>query len=249
MSDRQLQVIGVVGLPEVRPGDDLAALIAQRLELEDGDIVIVAQKVVSKAEGRIRNLAEVEPGERARRYADQLPADARIVQVILDESVRVVRDERVLIVETRHGYVCANAGVDHSNVPGLEAVTLLPEDPDASAERLRESLQRLSGREVGVIVADTFGRAWRMGIANVALGVAGTPALLDYRGRPDDFGLELTATVVAVADELACAAELAMGKTGRVPAAVVRGYRAPAAAAPIAGGRALIRPAELDLFR
>ena len=249
MSGRQLQVIGVAGLPEVRPGDDLAAMIAERVDLEDGDVVVVAQKVVSKAEGRIRALADVVPGELARHYAKRLEADARIVQVILDESVRIVRDERVLIVETRHGYVCANAGVDHSNTGGGETVTLLPEDPDASAERLREGLAGRTGRDVGVIVADTFGRAWRMGIANVALGVAGAPALLDYRGLPDDFGLELAATVVAVADELACAAELVMGKTGRVPVAVVRGYRPPAAAVPVGRGRALIRPAELDLFR
>jgi coenzyme F420-0:L-glutamate ligase / coenzyme F420-1:gamma-L-glutamate ligase len=241
-----LQVRGVAGLPEVRPGDDLAALIGAAAELEDGDILVVAQKVVSKAEGRVRLLADVQPGERARRYARELQADPRVVQVILGESVRVVRDERVLIVETRHGFVCANAGVDHSNVPGEDAVTLLPEDPDASAASLREGLQELTGRTLAVIVADTFGRPWRMGIVNVALGVAGAPALIDYRGRPDDFGKELTATVVAVADQIACAAELVMGKSERVPVAVVRGYRPQA---PEGTGRDLVRPAELDLFR
>jgi coenzyme F420-0:L-glutamate ligase/coenzyme F420-1:gamma-L-glutamate ligase len=239
-------VIGVSGLPEVRPGDDLAELIAAQAGLRDEDIVVVAQKVVSKAEGRIRSLREVEPGESALRYAERLQADARVVQVILEETVRVVRDERVLIVETRHGFVCANAGVDHSNVPGEDSVTLLPEDPDASASALRGRLEELTGRRLGVIVADTFGRAWRMGITNVALGVAGLPALVDYRGRPDDFGQELTATVVAVADEVACAAELAMGKTDRMPVAVVRGYRPQA---PSGSGRDLIRPPELDLFR
>jgi coenzyme F420-0:L-glutamate ligase/coenzyme F420-1:gamma-L-glutamate ligase len=239
-------VIGVSGLPEVRPGDDLAELIAAQAGLRDEDIVVVAQKVVSKAEGRIRSLREVEPGESALRYAERLQADARVVQVILEETVRVVRDERVLIVETRHGFVCANAGVDHSNVPGEDSVTLLPEDPDASASALRGRLEELTGRRLGVIVADTFGRAWRMGITNVALGVAGLPALMDYRGRPDDFGQELTATVVAVADEVACAAELAMGKTDRMPVAVVRGYRPQA---PSGSGRDLIRPPELDLFR
>jgi coenzyme F420-0:L-glutamate ligase / coenzyme F420-1:gamma-L-glutamate ligase len=239
-------VIGVSGLPEVRPGDDLAELIAAQAGLRDDDIVVVAQKVVSKAEGRIRSLREVEPGESALRYAERLQADARVVQVILEETVRVVRDERVLIVETRHGFVCANAGVDHSNVPGEDSVTLLPEDPDASASALRGRLEELTGRRLGVIVADTFGRAWRMGITNVALGVAGLPALVDYRGRPDDFGQELTATVVAVADEVACAAELAMGKTDRMPVAVVRGYRPQA---PSGSGRDLIRPPELDLFR
>jgi coenzyme F420-0:L-glutamate ligase/coenzyme F420-1:gamma-L-glutamate ligase len=245
----QLLVSGVVGLPEVCPGDDLAGLIATHAELRDGDIVVVAQKVVSKAEGQVRSLADVRPGDLARRYAERLQSDARVVQVILDEAVRVVRDERVLIVETRHGFVCANAGVDHSNVPGEDAVTLLPEDPDLSALRLCERIGQVTGRRIGVIVADTFGRAWRMGITNVALGVAGVPALVDYRGRPDDFGQELTATVVAVADEIACAAELVMGKTDRVPVAVVRGYPPSGAPGPPGSGRELIRPAELDLFR
>jgi coenzyme F420-0:L-glutamate ligase/coenzyme F420-1:gamma-L-glutamate ligase len=241
-----VEVIGVPGLPEVRPGDDVGELIAAHTRLRDQDIVVVAQKIVSKAEGRIRSLQEVEPGEAALRHAKRLQADPRVVQVILDETVRVVRDERVLIVETRQGYVCANAGVDHSNVPGEDSVTLLPEDPDASASALRRRLEELTGRRLGVIVADTFGRAWRMGITNVALGVAGLPALVDYRGRPDDFGQELTATVVAVADEVACAAELVMGKTDRLPVAVVRGYHPPAAPG---SGRDLIRPPELDLFR
>jgi coenzyme F420-0:L-glutamate ligase/coenzyme F420-1:gamma-L-glutamate ligase len=241
-----LLVSGVTGLPEVRPGDDLAELIVSCAELRDGDILVVAQKVVSKAEGRVRSLAAVEPGERARRYAQSLHGDARMLQVILDESVRVVRDERVLIVETRHGFVCANAGVDHSNVPDDDSVTLLPEDPDGSAERLRERIGRLKGCRVGVIVADTFGRAWRMGIVNVALGVAGVAALVDYRGRPDDFGKELSATVVAVADEIASAAELVMGKTERVPVALVRGYHPQG---PAGNGRELIRPPQMDLFR
>jgi coenzyme F420-0:L-glutamate ligase/coenzyme F420-1:gamma-L-glutamate ligase len=168
------------------------------------------------------------------------------VQVVLDESVRVVRDERVLIVETRHGFVCANAGVDHSNVPGEDLVSLLPEDPDGSAERLRSRLRELTGAEVGVVIADTFGRAWRLGIGNVALGVAGVPALIDYRGQVDDHGKELRVTVVAVADELAAAAELVMGKTARIPAAVVRGYHPEG---PPGRGSQLVRPADLDLFR
>jgi coenzyme F420-0:L-glutamate ligase/coenzyme F420-1:gamma-L-glutamate ligase len=172
-------------------------------------------------------------------------ADPRQVQVVLDESVRVVRAERVIIAETRHGYVCANAGVDHSNVPG-DVVCLLPEDPDASAVALRDRLRALTGRDVAVIVSDTFGRPWRMGIANVALGVAGVAALVDYRGRPDDFGRVMTGTTVAVADELAAAAELEMGKTRRVPAVVIRGF-APAEAP--GTGRDLVMPAELDLFR
>jgi coenzyme F420-0:L-glutamate ligase/coenzyme F420-1:gamma-L-glutamate ligase len=194
----------------------------------------------------VRRLSEVSPGTQALDLAGRLGGDPRLVQVILDESVRVVRAERVLIVETRHGFVCANAGVDHSNVPGEDAVSLLPEDPDASARRLREGLRGRAGVEVGVIIADTFGRAWRMGIANVALGVAGLPSLIDLRGSRDDEGQELTATVIAIADELAGAAELVMGKTARIPVAVIRGY---AAAGPPGTGRDLIRPAELDLFR
>jgi coenzyme F420-0:L-glutamate ligase/coenzyme F420-1:gamma-L-glutamate ligase len=242
----RLEVFGVDGLPEVRPGDDLGALIADHARLRHGDVVVVAQKVVSKAEGRLRDLGLVRPGEEARRHAERLDADPRFVQVVLDESVRIVRDERVLITETRHGFVCANAGVDHSNVPGRDTVTLLPADCDRSAAALRDRLCELTGREVGVIVADTFGRAWRMGIANVALGVSGLAPLIDYRDRPDDYGEPMQATIIAVADELAAAAELVMGKTSRVPAAVVRGWRAEAAPGT---GRDLLRPPELDLFR
>ncbi len=246
----RLEIFGVPGLPEVRPGDDLARLIADNAArscgLRAGDVVVVAQKVVSKAEGRLRDLRTVVPGEEALRYAERIRQDPRFIQVVLEESLRVVRDERVLITETRHGFVCANAGVDHSNVPGEEVVCLLPEDCDRSAAELRRDLTRLTGVELAVIVADTFGRPWRTGIANVALGVAGLAPLLDYRGRPDDFGLELRATVVAVADELAGAAELVMGKTARVPVAVIRGWRAEA---PPATGRELVRPRELDLFR
>jgi coenzyme F420-0:L-glutamate ligase/coenzyme F420-1:gamma-L-glutamate ligase len=243
---RRIEVLGIDGLPEVRPGDDLARLIADQARLRDGDVLVVAQKVVSKAEGRLLDLRSVEPGPLALSHGRRLGADPRLVQAILDESVRVLRDDRILIVETRHGYVCANAGIDHSNVPGQEIVSLLPEDCDRSAAQLRERLADLTGRDVAVIVADTFGRAWRMGIANVALGVAGVPALVDYRGRPDDFGEEMRATVIAVADELASAAELVMGKVDRVPVAVVRGWRPEALPGT---GRELIRPPELDLFR
>ncbi|MBO0703327.1 MAG: coenzyme F420-0:L-glutamate ligase [Candidatus Dormibacteraeota bacterium] len=242
-----MSLLPVEGLPEVRRGDDLAALIAGRFSLETGDVLVVAQKVVSKAEGRLRRLAEISPGERARKLASGLDADPRFVQAVLDESVRVVRSERVLIVETRQGYVCANAGIDHSNVTGDEGeVLLLPEDCDRSAASLREALAARGAPAVGVIVADTFGRAWRTGIVNVALGVAGLAPLIDYRGRPDDHGRILQATVVAVADELAAAAELVMGKVSRVPAVVVRGW---STGAPLGTGRDLIRPAEQDLFR
>lgn len=242
----RIELFGVRGLPEVRPGDDLGRMIAELAQLRDGDVVVVAQKIVSKAEGRLRHLRDVEPGPVAIEYARRLDRDPRLVQAVLDESVRILRDERVLIVETRQGFVCANAGVDHSNVEGAEVVTLLPDDCDRSAAELRERLAELTGRDVAVIVADTFGRAFRMGIVNVALGVAGMPALLDYRGRVDDFGEIMRATVIAVADELAAAAELVMGKTERVPVAVVRGWRPEA---PPGTGRDLIRAPELDLFR
>jgi coenzyme F420-0:L-glutamate ligase/coenzyme F420-1:gamma-L-glutamate ligase len=243
---RRLELFGVAGLPEVRPGDDLGRLVADQAQLRDGDVVVIAQKVVSKAEGRVLDLADVKPSPQAIAYGERLEQDPRFVQAVLDESVRVVRDERVLITETRGGFVCANSGIDRSNVDGEDLVTLLPDDCDRSAAALRDRLCELTGRDVAVIVADTFGRAWRMGIANVALGVAGMPALIDFRGRPDDFGAEMHATIIAVADELASAAELVMGKVDRVPVAVVRGWRPEA---PPGTGRDLIRPPELDLFR
>jgi coenzyme F420-0:L-glutamate ligase/coenzyme F420-1:gamma-L-glutamate ligase len=244
---KRLEILAVDGMPEVNPGDDLGELISSRTELESADVVVVAQKVVSKSEGRTRNLATVVPSEKAVRLAAQLFAanDPRLVQVILDESVRVVRSERVLITETRHGYVCANGGVDHSNIPGSDMVTLLPDDPDASAARLRDRLRDLGGVEVGVVVSDTFGRPWRIGIVNVALGVAGLPAIVDLRGSPDDAGKELRATVLALADDVASAAGLVMGKTTRTPVVVVRGLALEGSGR----GRDLIRPAAEDLFR
>jgi coenzyme F420-0:L-glutamate ligase/coenzyme F420-1:gamma-L-glutamate ligase len=244
---KQLDLIGVEGLPEINPGDDLAELICAKAVLLEGDIVVVAQKVVSKSEGRIRHLAEVTPSDDAVRLASRLIAgtDPRVVQVVLDESVRVVRAERVLITETRHGYVCANGGVDHSNIPGSDVVTLLPSDPDTSAEQIRKRLRDISGVAVGVIVSDTFGRPWRIGIVNVALGVAGLPAVVDLRGRMDDAGKELRATVLALADDVAAAAGLVMGKTRRTPVVVVRGLELKGSGS----GRDLIRPAAEDLFR
>jgi coenzyme F420-0:L-glutamate ligase/coenzyme F420-1:gamma-L-glutamate ligase len=242
-----LELRGVEGLPEIAPGDDLGGLIAERAgRLGPGDIVVVAQKVVSKAEGRLLSLADVCVTPRAAELAERLRADPRMVQVVLDESVRVVRDDRVLIVETRHGYVCANAGVDRSNVPGTDLVSLLPLDCDRSAETLRTRIAERCGAEVGVVISDTFGRPWRLGLCNVALGVAGMPATVDYRGSPDDFGMPLHATLVAVADEVAGAAEMLMGKTRRIPAVVVRGLNLEGAPG---SGRELVRPPDLDLFR
>jgi len=244
---KRLELLGVEGLPEVRPGDDLAELIAARARLEAGDVLVVAQKVVSKAEGRIVDLNDVTAGAEAVQIAGRLVAkpDPRMVQVVLDESVRVLRSERVLITETRHGYVSANAGVDHSNVGGRDTLTLLPLDPDASAARLRARLRDLAGADVGVIVSDTFGRPWRLGIVNVALGVAGLPAVIDLRGTPDDDGNPLHATVLAVADEVAASAGLVMGKTDRTPAVIARGLRLKGRGT----GQDLIRPQAEDLFR
>ena len=243
----RFELIGVDGLPEIAAGDDLAQLIGARIRLEAGDIVVVAQKVVSKAEGRTRDLATVTASDEAIRLAPHLVAepDPRFVQVVLDESVRILRTQRVLITETRHGFVCANSGVDQSNIPGAEVVTLLPIDPDASAEHLRVRLHEVTGVTAAVIVSDTFGRPWRLGIVNVALGVAGMPALIDMRGRTDDAGRELHATVLAVADEVAAASGLVMGKTRRTPVVIVRGLDLLGSGS----GRELIRPAAEDLFR
>jgi coenzyme F420-0:L-glutamate ligase/coenzyme F420-1:gamma-L-glutamate ligase len=243
----RLELIAVEGLPEVRPGDDLGELIGSRSRLETGDVIVVAQKVVSKSEGRLVSLRSVKASDEAVRIASRLVAspDPRLVQVVLDESVRVLRSERALITETRHGFVCANGGVDHSNVPGDDELTLLPENPDASASRLRGRLRELAGVDVGVIVSDTFGRPWRLGIVNVALGVAGLPAILDLRGRVDDVGKQLQATVLAIADELAAAAGLVMGKTNRSPVVIIRGLALEGRGT----GRDLIRPAAEDLFR
>jgi coenzyme F420-0:L-glutamate ligase / coenzyme F420-1:gamma-L-glutamate ligase len=240
----ELRVIPVKGIPEVADGDDLAALIAGAAELEDGDVLVVAQKVVSKAEGRVVRLEDVEPSARAVELAG--PRDPRHTEVILRESARVVRSrDGFVISETRHGFVCGSAGVDASNAPEAGTLVLLPHDPDDSAARLRSRLRELTGRTVGVVVSDSFGRAWRQGTTDVAIGAAGLPVLLDLAGRRDAAGYELHATVIAVADELAGAAELVMGKTDGVPAAVVRGLRLEGE------GRArdLVMPAERDLFR
>ncbi len=242
-----VELIGVEGLPEIDRGDDVAELITQRAQLQAGDVVVVAQKIVSKAEGRFVELGSITASDEAVRIASRLIAhpDPRMVQVVLDESARVVRADRVLITETRHGFICANGGIDHSNVGAREGLTLLPVDPDASARRMRERLRELVGVDVGVIVSDTFGRPWRIGIVNVALGVAGAPAAIDLRGGSDDDGRPLRATVLAIADDVAAAAGAVMGKTRRVPAVVVRGLRLEGEGA----GKDLVRPPDEDLFR
>jgi coenzyme F420-0:L-glutamate ligase/coenzyme F420-1:gamma-L-glutamate ligase len=240
----ELRVIPVSGLPEIAEGDDLGGLIAERVRLEGGDVVVISQKAVSKAEGRVVRLDDVDPSQRARELAGS--SDPRQLEVILRESVRVVRARPPLVVaETRHGFVCASAGVDASNAPEPSTLVLLPLDPDASAQRIRTRLQELTDAAVGVIVSDSFGRPWRNGIVDVAIGVAGVRPLLDLRGRRDRVGYQLHATVVAVADEVAAAAELVMGKTAAIPVAVVRGLD-------LAGegsARELVMPAERDLFR
>jgi coenzyme F420-0:L-glutamate ligase / coenzyme F420-1:gamma-L-glutamate ligase len=248
----EVRIIGVTGMPEVAPGDDIAALVldaatAQQTLLLNGDVLVVTQKVVSKAEGRLLELAAIEPSAMAREFARRWEKDARQVEAALREAGRIVRMDRgVLIVETKHGFVCANAGVDASNTGRPGFVTLLPEDPDASAERIRADIGRRAGVDVSVIISDSFGRPWREGIDQVALGVAGLLPLRDYTGETDPNGYELRVTQVALADELAAAAELVMGKLERIPAAIVRGYVAPAGAG---SGRQLLREREKDLFR
>ena len=245
----ELRVFALEGIPEIEEGDDLAVLIADAAVraggLEDGDVVVVVQKVVSKAEGRVVRLDEIVASERAHELAGG-ERDPRHVQVVLDEAVRIVRSRPPLVIaETRHGFVCASAGVDASNAKGTGTLVLLPVDPDASAGRLREGLRERSGRDVGVVVSDSFGRAWRQGTTDVALGTAGIEALRDLRGSRDAAGYELQGTQIAIADELAGAAELVLGKASRCPAAVVRGLDVRGEGS----GRDLVMPPERDLFR
>jgi len=248
-------LIPLAGIKFVEPGDDLGAIAADSLTANglapgSGDVLVVAQKIVSKAEGRYVDLATVEPSERAVPLAAEVDKDARFVEVVLSEARRVVRHRPgLLIVEHRLGHVMANAGIDHSNLPavGGERVLLLPEDPDGSARSLREHLVRVFGTEIGVIISDSFGRPWRKGTVGVALGAAGLPALIDMRGRPDLFGRELLVTETGFADEVAAAAGLLMGQADEaVPMVLVRGL---AWSAPEVPAAALIRPAEHDLFR
>lgn len=226
-----LQIQGLDGMPEVRPGDEVVTLIlnalkANGVDLQNGDVVVVTHKVVSKAEGRLVKLEDVEPSPFARQLAALANRDARHYEVVLRESARLVRMDRGLIIsETRHGYICANAGVDASNVDGSDVVCLQPLDPDASAKRLREGLDERLGVDVGVVITDSFGRPWRNGVVNVAIGLAGLAPLADYRGQHDPSGYELRASVMAVADELASAAELVMGKLARRPVAIIRGFQ------------------------
>jgi coenzyme F420-0:L-glutamate ligase/coenzyme F420-1:gamma-L-glutamate ligase len=248
----ELSVRAVAGLPEIAAGDRLGELIAAAAgELADGDVVVVSQKVVSKAEGQIRRLSSVIPSAEARRLAAVLGKEPALVQLVLEESAHVIRAERsVLIVETRHGFVCANAGIDTSNLPGEDTVSLLPADPDASARRLRSELAAANGgARLGVVVSDSFGRAWRLGQAEVAIGCSGLRPLDDWRGRRDAGGRGLEATVIAIADEAASAADLVRNKASGVPAAVVRGLGDQVTDEDGPGAAALRRPPGEDLFR
>jgi coenzyme F420-0:L-glutamate ligase/coenzyme F420-1:gamma-L-glutamate ligase len=251
-----VEIVALAGLREIEPGSDLAGLIADAvaatagvLPLRPDDVLVVTQKVVSKAEGAVVDLTTVTPRQEAVEFAARHDRDARQVEVVLREASRIVRMERgVLIAQTRHGFVCANAGVDASNVGPRsgEIVTLLPRDPDESAARIRERIRERYGTDIAVIVSDSFGRPWRLGIVDVAIGISGLLPLDDLRGQPDADGRVMRTTVRAVADELASAAELALGKTAARPAALVRGAR------PIRGEASIrdaLMPAELDLFR
>jgi coenzyme F420-0:L-glutamate ligase/coenzyme F420-1:gamma-L-glutamate ligase len=250
MIARELRVIAVEGIPEVSEGMAVGGEIAARVELQEGDIVVVSQKIVSKAEGRVRRLSSAIPGGEARRLAAVLGKEPALVELILEESREVLRAERgVLIVETRHGFVCANAGIDSSNLPEEGTVCLLPEDPDASARRIRAEIRAAAGLAPAVIVADSFGRAWRLGQAEVAIGCAGIAPLDDWRGRADTSDRQLKATLIAIADEVAAAADLVRDKTSRVPVVVVRGMDRHVVDDDGPGAAALRRPRDGDLFR
>ncbi len=246
-----VRMIRLAGLPEIHRGDDLSEQITiaarkARLHFENGDILVVAQKIVSKAEGAVVHLETIEPSPQARAIAERQKKDPRLVEVILKESRRLVRSDPVLIAETRHGYVCANAGVDHSNVPGGDVVTLLPRNPDRSAKKLAAALRKRTHKRIAVIISDTFGRPWRLGLTNVAIGASGVPVLHDLRGTRDRDGKPLTATILAVADELAAAAGLLMAKSEGFPVVLLRGYRYKPSTEP---ATRIIRPANEDLFR
>jgi coenzyme F420-0:L-glutamate ligase/coenzyme F420-1:gamma-L-glutamate ligase len=251
MSPRELRVIEIPGLPEVSAGDRVGDLIAEAIrratiQVQTKDVIVVTQKIVSKAESRVVRLDLIQPSSLARCWAEAHGKDPRLVEVILSQARRVVRMDRgVLIVETHHGFVCANGGVDVSNTES-GTVTLLPTDPDASAEAIRQTLEQIFQMKLAVIVSDTFGRPWREGLVNVALGVAGLNPLEDYRGRTDSWGQPLTATVIALADELAAAAELLMGKARGIPVTLIRGVYFSETKGT---GRQLIRSAQHDLFR
>lgn len=247
----ELRAIPVHGIPDVKPGDSLAevvlaAITGTNMRLRAGDILVLKHKIVAKAEGRMVRLDSMKPSRRALATSRRNNTDARAIELAMREAKRVLRDKHVLITETQHGFVCANSGVDVSNVDGGESAVLLPIDPDASAAKIHRKLKKLTKLHVPVIISDSFGRAWRQGLCDVAIGVAGMRALRDYRGRRDDYGYTLRATEQAVADELAAMAGLVSGKDARVPACIIRGY---AYVRGTGSARQLVRPANKDLFR
>jgi coenzyme F420-0:L-glutamate ligase/coenzyme F420-1:gamma-L-glutamate ligase len=248
----EIKIIGLTGIPVIRSGDNLTEIIlatAQRqgVKISDGDVIVITQKIISKAEGRLINLDEVSPSSLALEIAKQTSKDPRYVDVILKETKNIVKiTNKVLIMETKHGFVCANAGVDRSNVSKHEIVALLPKNPDESARQIRNEIKRKIGVEVAVIISDTFGRPWREGHINVAVGVAGMKPITDYRGKKDMFGYILKVTTMAIADELASAAELVMGKTDGIPVAILKGFKYPKGEGT---AKELVRPMEKDLFR
>ena len=252
MTVSEVRILSVPGIPIIVPGDELAGVIQQAAEnvslaVQDGDIVVVTQKIVSKAEGCLVSLADVTPSALAEQFAQQWDKDARQVEVVLQASRRIVKMDRgVIIAETHHGFICANAGVDRSNMEGDDVVAVLPPDPDASARAIRDRLREQMGVDVAVIISDTFGRPWREGLVNVAIGLAGMQANVDYTGQYDAQGYELKVTALSVADELAAAAELVMNKLDNVPVAVIRGYDYPRGDGDLSQ---LIRDPERDLFR
>ena len=251
----ELRIIGVIGLPEVRPGNDLAAMIAnaaqaQGTPLAGGDVVVITQKIVSKAEGRVIPLAGITPSAFAEKVAKEFQKDARLVELVLRESRRIVRMERgVIITETLHGFVCANAGIDLSNLEETDTAALLPADSDRSSAAIRAALLRHTRHNVSVIISDTFGRPWREGCTNIAIGCSGIAPLVDYRGQHDPAGNLLRVTVMAIADELASATEPVMGKLDRIPVAIVRGYRPPDGVANDGTAQEIVRKPDTDMFR
>jgi len=248
-SHGRIEVLPVTGLPEFTTGDVLGIAICRAARIAEGDVVAISQKVVSKVEGRLRRLEDVDPRDEARRFAVELDRDPRQIELILAESAAILRAERgTLITRTRHGFVCANAGIDGSNMPGPGVVALLPEDPDASARRIRAEIRERTGRKVGVIVTDSFGRAWRVGQSEVAIGCAGLTPLDDWRGRTDAAGRPLAATLIAIADQAAAASDLARDKTSGTPVSIVRGLSHHVTADDGPGAAAIPRPESEDLF-
>ena len=249
-----IQLIPIHPLPEIHPGDNLPRLLLtaakkSKITFRQNDILVLAQKIISKSENRLVPLSDITPSPQAIELAAKSNKDPRLIEIILQESRRIVREHPVLIVETHHGLVCANAGVDQSNIPGQDVVSLLPKNPDASAKKIARALHKLTRKKIAVIISDTFGRPWRLGLTNVAIGAAGIPSLIDLRGTRDSNEKPLHATIIAAADELAAAAGLAMPKSAAIPAVLIRNYSYSPATAPATPASKIIRPADEDLFR